>query len=293
MSAGASFGNASPPGWINVISGVPVSEVTERLIVNTPDDQARSQSPHSQYAHPHGYSDSEREAWPLRYLEAHGGICMGMIRFAQHSQLFANEDGLDDLYGLRYVDALLRRDEPERALTSFYGKLAQGMTRDTFLSAEGTSLRPLDAFGRPMYLPPNCSGNALFLWTLRSLLVQDYDLDNDGTPESLRLLFATPRHWLEDGKTIRVERAPTAFGEVSLRVESKLARGEVLAQIHLPERNPARQSWLRLRLPEGWKIQSARVEGRTLSVDDDGTMALSGLTARHTIRCQVKPAPAR
>jgi len=239
------------------------------------------------------FNGSEREAWPLRYLEANGGICMGMIRFAQHSQLFANEDGLDDLYGLRYVDALLRRDEPERALTSFYGKLAQGMTRDTFLSAEGTSLRPLDAFGRPMYLPPNCSGNALFLWTLRSLLVQDYDLDNDGTPESLRLLFATPRRWLEDGKTIRVERAPTAFGEVSLRVESKLARGEVLAQIHLPERNPARQSWLRLRLPEGWKIQSAWVEGRTLSVDDDGTMALSGLTARHTIRCQVKPAPAR
>src|SRR5204862_6814739 len=35
---------------------------------------------------------------------------------------------------------------------------------------------------------------------LRYLLVQDYDLDDDGRPETLRLRFAAPRPWLEDGK---------------------------------------------------------------------------------------------
>ncbi|HEY8689597.1 MAG TPA: hypothetical protein VIM07_10215, partial [Chitinophagaceae bacterium] len=94
------------------------------------------------------FSNTERETSMLRYLEEHGGICMGMIRFHQHSHVFANEEGIDDIYGLRYVDALLRRDEPERAIVSFYGKLAQGMTRDTYLNAEGTGLRPLDEFGR-------------------------------------------------------------------------------------------------------------------------------------------------
>ncbi len=38
------------------------------------------------------------------------------------------------------------------------------------------------------------------------------------SPNTLRLLFATPKRWLEDGKTISVERAPTAFGPVSVRV---------------------------------------------------------------------------
>lgn len=234
------------------------------------------------------FNGSERDDWPLRYLEAHGGVCMGMIRFSQHSKLFANEDGLDDLYGLRYVDALLRRDEPEHAITSFYGKLAQGMTRDTFLSAEGTGLRPLDGFGRPMYLPPTSSGNALFLWTLRSLLVQDYDLDNDGEPETLRLLFATPRRWLEDGKQIRVERAPTAFGEVSVRVESKLARGEVLTHVNLPERNPARQTLLRIRLPQGWHAISAKIGSRELPLDASGTVDLSTVRNKSVVRFEVR-----
>ena len=233
------------------------------------------------------FSGTEREAAMLRYLEEHGGICMGMIRFHQHSGLFANEDGLDDLYTLRYTDALLRRDETERALVSFYGKLAQGMTRDTYLSAEGTSLRPLDEFGRPMYMPPTCSGSALFLWQLRSMLVQDYDLDNNGEPETLRLLFATPRRWLENGKTISVEHAPTSFGEVSIRVKSKLASGEVTARINMPEKNAAKYTLLRIRLPEGWQIKSAQVGSKSLKVDDAGTVDVSNLKGEANIRFKV------
>ena len=118
----------------------------------------------------------------------------------------------------------------ERAQVSFYGKLAQGMTRNTFLSAEGTGLRPLDEFGRPMYLPPTSSGSGFFLHLLRSLLVQDFDSDGDGKPDTLRLLFATPRRWLENGQTIKVENAPTAFGPLSLRVQSKLNRGEIVVE---------------------------------------------------------------
>ena len=222
---------------------------------------------------------SEREHWMLRYLEQHGGLCMGMTRIHQHSGLFANEDGVDDLYSLRYDDALLRRDEPERAIVSFYGKLAQGMTRGTFLSAEGTGLRPLDAFGRPMYLPPTCSGDGLFLWLLRSMLVQDY-VDNKGRPETLRLLFATPRRWLEDGREIAIQRAPTAFGEVSVRVKSRLQKGDVLADIEAPARNRPEKMFLRIRLPEGWEIVSAKSGPRLLKVDDQGTVDISELQGR-------------
>ena len=40
---------------------------------------------------------------------------------------------IDDLYGVRFALLLLQRDEPDQALLSFYGRLAEGMTRDTFI----------------------------------------------------------------------------------------------------------------------------------------------------------------
>ncbi|HTL29621.1 MAG TPA: hypothetical protein VL282_10375, partial [Tepidisphaeraceae bacterium] len=209
----------------------------------------------------------EQTQGALDYLHTRGGICMGMIRFHQHSGLFANENGLDDLYTLRYTQTLLDRDEVDRALVSFYGKLAQGFTRDTFIGGEGSSLIGLDSNGRPMYLPPNASGNGFFLDLLRNLLLQDHDADKDGTPDTLRLLFATPRAWLADGKTIRVERAPTAFGPVSVIAKSDLSHGKVTVQITPPPREMKAMK-LRVRLPDGWKVKSASVAGNDLKVEN-------------------------
>src|SRR5207249_3014967 len=73
-----------------------------------------------------------------------------------------------------------------RALVSFYGMLAHGFTRNTFVAGEGNSLSPVNDFGRQFYCPPNSAGNGHFLQMLRNLLVQDWDLDDDGKPETLR-----------------------------------------------------------------------------------------------------------
>jgi hypothetical protein len=231
---------------------------------------------------------SARERAIVDYLQERGGICMGMIRFHQHSGLFANEDALDDLYGLRYTTKLLQLDEVDRALVSFYGKLAQGLTRDTFIGGEGSSLRALDEFGRPMYLPPNSSGNAFFLWTLRYLLVQDWDMDDDGAPETLRLCFATPKRWLADGKTISVKRAPTAFGPISFTIESKLTQKQILAKLELPTRNPATKTLLRIRAPDGWQAMSAKAGKDLLKVDERGTVDISTLKGKATIQFDVR-----
>src|SRR2546423_15447036 len=125
--------------------------------------------------------------------------------------------------------------------------LAHGMTRNTFVGAEGASLEPLDEGGRYFYCPPNSSSNGQWLAVLRHLLVQDLDEDNDGEPETLRLLFGTPRRWLEDGKSMVVERAPTSFGQVSVRVKSNLNEGNVVAEVELPERTRAKHTLLRIR----------------------------------------------
>jgi hypothetical protein len=204
----------------------------------------------------------------LRYVQMKGGLCMGMIRCQSARGPWMNVQNIDDLYTTRYVLARLERDEPDRALVTFYGKLAQGMTRDTFIDGEASVIEPLDEFGRQMGLPPNSAANAHFLLMLRYMLVQDYDTDDDGRADTLRLAFATPRRWLEDGKQIVVERAPSEFGNVSFRIQSDLKNHRMIAEIDLPPRTPKR-SLLRFRLPPGKQIAEAqfpKIDGETLDL---------------------------
>jgi hypothetical protein len=228
------------------------------------------------------------DEWIPRYVEQHGGLCMGMVRSGGTAHGFwTGSDRVNPLYGIRYAVDTLRRDDPERALVSFYGMLAQGFTRNTFIAGEGSTLAPVDEGGRFFYCPPNSAGNAHLLTMLRNMLVQDFDLDGDGEPETVRLCFATSRRWLEDGKSISVERAPTVFGPVSVKMESKLSQGAVLATVALPSRNTPKQTLLRARLPEPWRVTSAEAAGRKLAPDDRGTVDLSVLRGTVMIRFNV------
>jgi len=219
---------------------------------------------------------SEEEAWIPRYLETHGGLCMGMIRAGgAEINFWTGRERINPLYGTRYSLDTLRRDDPERALVSLYGMLAQGFTRNTLIAGEGCSLAPVDDGGRFFYCPPNSAGNAHFLSILRNLLVQDWDLDDDGEPETLRLLFATSRRWLEDGKQIKVDGAPTAFGPVSVRADSHLSAGKVVVNAKLPTRNAAKRTLLRARVPDGWRVTGASIGGKKLAVDENSTVDLS------------------
>ncbi len=221
---------------------------------------------------------SPEETWIPKYQEQHGGLCMGMTRSGgAEFNFWTGEHRVNPLYGTRYVLDTLRRDDAERALVSFYGMLAQGLTRNTFVGGEGCTLQPVDAGGRFFYCPPNTAANAHFLSMLRNLLVQDWDLNDDGEPETLRLLFATSRRWLQDGQTITIQRAPTAFGPVSLKVQSHLSQGSIEIDLEKPKRSKPQSILLRLRLPEGWRIESARSGEVKLDFDAEGTLRCDGL----------------
>ena len=229
---------------------------------------------------------AERETWMIDYLREHGGVAMGMIRTTPRQGEFDGQPGVNVLYGLRYVQALLRRDDRGHALVGFYGQLAQGMTRDTFIGGEGSQFLNGDRRGRSFYLPPNSASNAMFLTTLRGLLVQDWDLDDDGRPETLRLLYGAPGRWLRDGAVLEARTMPTAFGEVSIRAESRLGEGEVRLAIEPPPRRP--KTWLvRTPLPPGWHVSGAVIDGAEVPVRGDGSIDLSSQRDRFTVRIRV------
>jgi len=100
----------------------------------------------------------------------------------------------------------------------------------------------------------------------------------------LRLLFGTSRRWLDDGKQLAVERAPTAFGPVSVLAESRLSAGQIILKADLPSRNQPKHTLLRARVPDGWRINKATIDGQELSVDGSGTVDLSGRTGEVTIK---------
>jgi hypothetical protein len=228
-----------------------------------------------------------RETWMIDYLRAHGGLAMGMIRSTPHQGEFDNEPGVNVLYGLRYLLALLRRDDRDHALAGFYGQLAQGMTRDTFIGGEGSRFFHGDRFGRSFYLPPNSTSNATFLLLLRYLLIQDWDLDDDGRPETLRLLYGAPARWLDDGAVLDVTRAPTMFGPVAFRVESRLVEGEIRLEITCPPLRPA-SFLVRPPLPRGWKIAAASVGRIDLPIGSEGAIDVSGQTDTFRLRVRVE-----
>jgi len=62
--------------------------------------------------------------------------------------------------------------------------------------------------------------------------------------------MGTPRDWLEDGKTITVNKAATYFGYVNYKIHSRVSSGEIEAILDPPRRNPPEEIVLRLRHPE-------------------------------------------
>ncbi len=69
-------------------------------------------------------------------------------------------------------------------------------------------------------------------------------------------------NWLKDGMAIEVKNAPTFFGPVGYRIESRVADGTIEATISPSTRVMPKQIVLRLRHPDGKPIRKVTVNGR-------------------------------
>ncbi|HYX77617.1 MAG TPA: hypothetical protein VE757_10610, partial [Gaiellaceae bacterium] len=194
--------------------------------------------------------------------------------------------GTDDVYGTNVSRFLADEDQPDQLDLSLYGKLAAGMTEDTFVAGEGSTLLPTAGqYYRWMFRPPNSANNAFFLETLRLLVVHETG-DAAGVPTGLELAYATPRPWLAPGKQISVQRLQTHFGPLSYEIDT--AAGSVHAAIDLPS-GFAGTLRLRLRLPPGEQLGATKVNGLAFhSFVDAETLDLSGRSGHIEVAAAVK-----
>jgi len=117
----------------------------------------------------------------------------------------------------------------------------------------------------------------------RHMLIRELDDD------SLLLLQATPRKWLEDGKKIEVENAPTYFGRISFSVDSKAFSGKLHASIETPRRRSPGQLIVRFRHPLSKPMQSVTVNGENwtdFNTQKEWVVIEKPLLRRYTITVQ-------
>lgn len=219
----------------------------------------------------------------LRFYERHGSLLLGQIRVNAYA-LYASPrfptSGTDDVYDLNLARFLADNHQAGRLDVTLYGQLAAGMTPGTFVAGEAASVAPIDgAYDRSTYLPPNSTANAAFLETLRLTLVHELD-GADGEPDGLELADATPRRWLEPGRTIAVRDLPTSFGPIAYAIRVSADRVDVTLAV---PRSPAlRILRLALRLPGRRPLRAVTLDGEPYRRFDPGreTIDLSGRAGR-------------
>ena len=205
-----------------------------------------------------------------RFIHQHGGTFLGMIRFNYYPVAIGTHrqgglpgystTGVDNVYMPGYIRFLADHDEAERLILSFYGSLAHGMTRGTFIAGEGDTLGAHPDYNCRSSYGSYCSANNTSkLLALRQMLVRESFDSETGLPTGLYVAHATPRQWLEAGQVIRIKDAPTAFGPISCAITSHLADDYVAVRVVPPTRHAPHPLRIRVRLPHPHKL--ANIEG--------------------------------
>jgi hypothetical protein len=148
----------------------------------------------------------------------------------------------------QHATAYLLRDDVKPAIRAFYSMMACAFSH--------TALEPVEhrwSWGQ-YFGPPSTDGAWFDLY--RHLLIHECD-DN-----TLLLCQATPRKWLENGKQIRIERAPTWYGLLNLTVYSHVAAREISAVMNLEQRKQPAALLVRFRHPQARRMRSVSVNGK-------------------------------
>jgi hypothetical protein len=149
----------------------------------------------------------------------------------------------------QHATAYLLRDDVKPAIRAFYSMMACAFSHSVFEPVEHRW-----AWGQ-FFGPPSTDGAWFELY--RHMLIHERDDD------TLSLLQATPRRWLEDGKRIEVVRAPTYYGLLTMIVDSRVSSGEIRVALEISARKRPGALVVRLRHPQGKAIKSVSVNGQS------------------------------
>jgi hypothetical protein len=193
-------------------------------------------------------ADDSRVAALIAEVRRHhgGGFVEGTIRWT------GLPDAIHPYMSAYTTMASLVRGEDEQVVEDFYWYLLHSTAAHTF--PEGIFYKRRFAWGNTI---PHGTGAANYALMLRHMLIHERG-------NELHLLPAVPDWWLDDGKRISIEHAPTHFGEISLSVHGT-ANG-VQVTLSPPHRRPP--SRIVLHLPASRPLAQP-VDGVTVQTRPD------------------------
>ena len=177
---------------------------------------------------------------------AHGEMILGI------PAAFGYDHGWVGFLTYGHAFGLLQHDHDREYLLTLYSIMAHHYTRGTWTAPEGRVITAPETPVAAYCTPAQLVVPMMTRWMLAF---------EDPQSETLWLAKGTPRTWMEDNKKISVRNAPTRWGHVSFSVTSKVNQGKVEGQVVLPASFGATVK-VRMRLPEGHRIQSATVNGK-------------------------------
>jgi hypothetical protein len=187
---------------------------------------------------------------------------------------------IDPHYVYNQALSQLLRGEAEKFLWTFYSVFAYGQARSTYATLEcndvatGSSGQAWDS----LRMPHMHSGSRVLALLRIALLLEDGN--------TLHLLPGTPRGWLEAGKTVEVRKAPSLFGEVAVRCESRRSGNEIAVTVDPPLRKPARVI-LHVRPPSKYgPLKAVTVNGAPWPDFEGEVVDLGRLSNRAVVVCR-------
>jgi len=171
--------------------------------------------------------------------------------------------GIDHAYTYGYWLDCLKLDRVKPAISASTARCLRHVARNLFGRRGHPSLT-----GANEPTLPHLYSCTQQLRLLRMMLVREDGAD-------LRIGQAIPRPWLESGKKIDLQNAPTSFGPVSFTIESHIDRRQIAVNLTAPARETPRAIILRLRHPNGEAIKSVTMDGKPIDSFKDDTVTLA------------------
>jgi hypothetical protein len=203
----------------------------------------------------------------VNYRAAHHDIICGIPTVYGH-----NTHELGGFLSYGHGFGLLQYDFVREYLLLLYSLEAHQYTRSTWTAPETRPLNPKQ-FAAQYCAPAQMTVPLLTRWML---------VFEEPDSEVLWLAKATPRSWLEDGKTIGVTNAPTRWGRLSFHLRSNLKESRIEAKLVLPPTPESAQIKLRLRAPDGHRLRAVTLNGKPWNRFDakEETITLAGTAKR-------------
>ncbi|HET8550305.1 MAG TPA: hypothetical protein VFL57_19980, partial [Bryobacteraceae bacterium] len=153
----------------------------------------------------------------LKAVEARGDLADYLLHDHEDNLFYKGWGIANEPVYNQHATGYVLRDDPKAVIRAFYSYMASAFSH--------SMLEPVEhRWTHGQYFgPPSTDGAWFELY--RNMLIHERD---DG---AVVLGLATPRAWLQDGKTIEVERAPTYYGPLGMRIESRTASGRITATV--------------------------------------------------------------